>query len=82
MQTVILKNNSLNSEARLQCDRNRLLKEVDVLQQRLTHANTQLESAMAERNELEMRASKSDREHRLIQEELRILQVLQCTAVW
>lgn len=82
MQTVNLKTTAAKSEARLQCDHDRLLKEVDVLQQRLTHANTLLDSATAERNELELRASKSDREHKLIQEELRILQVPQRTYVW
>lgn len=53
----------------------RLMKEADALQQRLTHANVQLDSAIEERTRFELQAGKSERELKLIQEERLILQV-------
>lgn len=70
-----MKTSAATGEARLQGDHRRLADEIEVLQKRLTHANTQLDIAISERNKFEVHANKSDRELNLVKEEHRIVQV-------
>eukprot|EP00892_Ulva_mutabilis_P000682 jgi/Ulvmu1/10614/UM065_0071.1 len=68
-EAVKLKTNAVSSSARLQGDHDRIHKEKDALQKRLTDTKLQLDSAVAERNQFELQASKHERELKLMRED-------------